>query len=59
MRKKRIEVADLYPTREARDAADSVIETLSDELPMTEYIRQWELAYRDAGGQVRKPKSQR
>ena len=58
-RKKRIEVADLYPTHEARLKADAVIEDLDDELPMNEYIRQWDLAYRAAGGELRLPKGQR
>ncbi len=56
---KRIEVADLYPTHEARLKADAAIEGLPDSLPMGEYIRRWDLAYREAGGELRLPKGQR
>lgn len=52
---KRLEVADLYPDKKAREAADDVIVNLDDNIPMGEYIRLWELAYMDAGGKVRPP----
>lgn len=51
----RLEVADIYIDKKARDAADLVIEALDDSLPMLEYIRQWELAYMDAGGKIKPP----
>ena len=53
---RRLEVADIYLDKKAREVADAVIDDLSDSLPMSEYIRRWELAYLDAGGKIRLPK---
>lgn len=53
---KKVEVADIYIDKKARDAADEVIDDLDDQLPMAEYVRLWELAYMDAGGKIRAPK---
>jgi len=53
---KRLEVADIYPTKDAREVADRVIEKLGNNESMSEHIRIWELAYMEAGGVIRPPK---
>lgn len=52
---KRLEVADIYPDKKAREVADAVIEALSSNETMGEYVRLWELAYMEAGGKIRVP----
>lgn len=50
---KRLEVADIYPDRNAREVADKVVENLSDKETLGEAMRRWELAYMEAGGKIR------
>lgn len=52
---KRLEVADIYPDKKAREIADELIEKLSEKETLGESMRVWELAYMEAGGKIRPP----
>lgn len=52
---KRLEVADIYPDRNAREVADKAIEDVSNNETVGEMLRVWELAYMNAGGKIRPP----
>ncbi len=43
----------MYPTKSARERADSVFDRLPLSTTMGEAIRVWELAYLEAGGMVK------
>lgn len=45
-------VEQMYPDKRARNIADAVVDAMSNDRPMLEFILAWEEAYLAAGGRV-------
>ncbi len=47
-----IKIEEMYPDKKAREAADEVVDGMSNDESMTAFIVAWEEAYLLAGGNV-------